>query len=75
MGFLNPSALWLLPLAAGPLVLHLMSARRARRVLFSDLTLLREARRHQVQHERARGQRQQPQRGGVEEAQSGPRPR
>jgi hypothetical protein len=38
MGFLNPSALWLLPLAAAPLVLHLLSARRAKRVRFSDLT-------------------------------------
>lgn len=43
MSFLNPSALWLLPLAAAPLVLHLLSLRRARRLRFSDLTLLRQA--------------------------------
>ena len=43
MSFLNPSALWLMPLAAGPLVLHLLSLRRARRLPFSDLSLLRRA--------------------------------
>lgn len=43
MSFLNASALWLLPLAAAPLALHLLSLRRARRLPFSDLTLLRQA--------------------------------
>lgn len=54
MGFLNPSALWLMPLAAAPLVLHLLSVRRARRVAFSDLTLLREARRRALPAARLR---------------------
>jgi len=41
--FLNPSWLWALPIAAAPVVLHLIFLSRARRVLFSDLTLLRAA--------------------------------
>ncbi|MBI5597824.1 MAG: BatA domain-containing protein [Elusimicrobia bacterium] len=43
MDFLNPAALWLTPLAAAPLVLHLLSLRRARKLPFSDLSLLRRA--------------------------------
>ncbi|MFH2202886.1 MAG: DUF4159 domain-containing protein [Elusimicrobiota bacterium] len=39
--FLNPGLLWALPLAAAPILLHLFFLRRARRVPFSDLTLLR----------------------------------
>ncbi len=42
MTFANPAVLWALPLAAAPLLLHLLSRRRARRVEFSDLTLLRQ---------------------------------
>lgn len=41
MRFGFPAALWALPLAALPIVLHLLSRRAARRVPFSDLTLLR----------------------------------
>ncbi|MFH1726022.1 MAG: BatA domain-containing protein [Elusimicrobiota bacterium] len=43
MSFLNPALLWALPLAAAPVVLHLIFLRRARRMPFSDLTLLRAA--------------------------------
>lgn len=39
--FLNPSLLWALPLAGLPVLLHLVFLRRARRVPFGDLTLLR----------------------------------
>jgi hypothetical protein len=42
--FLSPAFLWALPLAAAPLVLHLLSRRRAKRVRFSDLSLLRRVR-------------------------------
>lgn len=48
MSFLNPAALWFLPLSLFPLLLHLLSLRRARKVLFSDLIFLRKA------YERAR---------------------
>lgn len=41
MRFGFPAALWALPLAGLPVLLHLLSRRAARRVLFSDLTLLR----------------------------------
>lgn len=41
MRFGFPAALWALPLAGLPIVLHLLSRRAARRVQFSDLTLLR----------------------------------
>jgi hypothetical protein len=41
--FLNASLLWALPLAATPLLLHLIFLRRARRLPFGDLTLLRAA--------------------------------
>ncbi|MDP3541090.1 MAG: DUF4159 domain-containing protein [Elusimicrobiota bacterium] len=41
MRFGFPAALWALPLAALPIVLHLLSRRAARRVSFPDLTLLR----------------------------------
>ncbi|MCM2303054.1 MAG: DUF4159 domain-containing protein, partial [Elusimicrobia bacterium] len=41
MRFGFPAILWALPLAAAPVVLHLLSRRSARRVPFSDLTLLR----------------------------------
>ncbi len=41
MSFGFPAALWALPLAALPLLLHLLSRRSARRVPFSDLTLLK----------------------------------
>ena len=41
MRFGFPAALWALPLAALPVVIHLMSRRAARRVPFSDLTLLK----------------------------------
>ena len=41
MRFGFPAALWALPLASLPVLLHLLSRRAARRVLFSDLTLLR----------------------------------
>ena len=37
------SVLWALPVAAAPFVIHLVLLRRARPLLFSDLTLLREA--------------------------------
>ena len=43
MNFSSPALLWALPAAAAPLVIHLLSLRRARRVAFSDLTLLRRA--------------------------------
>ncbi|OIO07448.1 MAG: hypothetical protein AUJ52_10340 [Elusimicrobia bacterium CG1_02_63_36] len=43
MSFLNPALLWWLPAAAAPIVLHLIFMRRARRVEFSDLSLLRAA--------------------------------
>jgi hypothetical protein len=36
-----PAALWALPLAGLPVVLHLLSRRAARRIPFSDLTLLK----------------------------------
>jgi hypothetical protein len=36
-----PAALWALPLAGLPILLHLLSRRAARRVPFSDLTLLK----------------------------------
>lgn len=41
MIFTTPALLWALPLAAAPLLLHLLSKRRARRMPFSDLTFLR----------------------------------
>lgn len=41
MRFGFPAALWALPLAGLPILLHLLSRRAARRILFSDLTLLR----------------------------------
>jgi len=41
MSFANPLLLWALPLAAAPILLHLLSRRRARQVLFSDLAFLR----------------------------------
>jgi len=41
MTFVSPLFLWALPLAAAPLLLHLLSRRRARRETFSDLTFLR----------------------------------
>ncbi|MBI2387737.1 MAG: DUF4159 domain-containing protein [Elusimicrobia bacterium] len=41
MRFGLPAALWVLPLAALPVVVHLLSRRAARRVPFSDLTLLK----------------------------------
>ncbi|NNN07155.1 MAG: DUF4159 domain-containing protein [Elusimicrobia bacterium] len=40
MNFLNPLALWALPAAGVPALIHLLSRRAARRVRFSDLTLL-----------------------------------
>lgn len=43
LSFLHPGLLWALPLAAGPILLHLFFLRRARVVRFSDLTLLRAA--------------------------------
>ena len=41
MNFANPALLWALPLAAAPVLLHLLSRRRAREVRFSDLSFLR----------------------------------
>ncbi len=41
MNFTAPSVLWALPAAAVPLILHLLSLRRARRVAFPDLSLVR----------------------------------
>src|SRR5688572_30128911 len=41
MSFLSPALLWALPLAAAPLLLHLLSRRQARRQPFSDLSFLR----------------------------------
>lgn len=41
MIFTSPLLLWALPLAAAPLLLHLIARRRAARVPFSDLTFLR----------------------------------
>src|SRR5579885_749224 len=41
MSFIFPAVLWALPLAAAPLLLHLLSRRQARRHVFSDLTFLR----------------------------------
>ncbi len=41
MRFGFPAALWALPLAGLPVLLHLLSRRTARRISFSDLTLLR----------------------------------
>jgi hypothetical protein len=43
LSLLNPSWLWALPVAAAPVLLHLIFLSRARRVLFSDLALLRAA--------------------------------
>ncbi|MEK7746247.1 MAG: VWA domain-containing protein, partial [Elusimicrobiota bacterium] len=43
MTFLDPGVLWALPLAAFPLLLHMVFLRKARRFPFSDLELLREA--------------------------------
>jgi hypothetical protein len=40
MNFLNPGALWALPAAGLPALIHLLSRRAARRLPFSDLTLL-----------------------------------
>ncbi|HEX4048518.1 MAG TPA: DUF4159 domain-containing protein, partial [Elusimicrobiota bacterium] len=40
MSFAFPAALWALPAAALPLAIHLLSRRAARRLPFSDLTLL-----------------------------------
>jgi hypothetical protein len=40
MNFAFPSALWALPAAGIPLAIHLLSRRAARRLPFSDLTLL-----------------------------------
>jgi hypothetical protein len=41
MTFTFPAFLWALPLAAAPLLLHLLSRRQARRTRFSDLSFLR----------------------------------
>src|SRR5687768_4287377 len=41
MTFAFPALLWALPLAGVPILLHLLSRRRARKVVFSDLALLR----------------------------------
>ncbi len=41
MRFGFPSALWALPLAGLPVLLHLLSRRTARKIAFSDLTLLK----------------------------------
>jgi len=41
MSFGAPSFLWALPLAGIPILLHLLSRRRADRVPFSDLALLK----------------------------------
>ncbi|MDD5629266.1 MAG: BatA domain-containing protein [Elusimicrobia bacterium] len=41
MTFSDPAVLWALPLGAVPLLLHLLSRRRALQVEFSDLSLLR----------------------------------
>jgi hypothetical protein len=41
MSFIAPSFLWALPLAGFPILLHLLSRRRAERIPFSDLALLR----------------------------------
>lgn len=43
MTFTFPALLWALPLAALPLALHVLARRRARRIPFGDLTLLRAA--------------------------------
>jgi uncharacterized membrane protein len=42
VSFASPGLLWALPAAAAPLLLHLFSRRRARRLAFGDLTLLRQ---------------------------------
>ncbi|MBI3549831.1 MAG: DUF4159 domain-containing protein [Elusimicrobia bacterium] len=52
--FLNPGLLWALPLASAPILLHLLFLRRARRVEFSDLTLLRAAYRRSLPSSRLR---------------------
>ncbi|HVE13637.1 MAG TPA: BatA and WFA domain-containing protein, partial [Elusimicrobiota bacterium] len=44
LSFLNPAVLWALPLCAAPLVVHLLFLRRAGKVPFSDLELIRRAR-------------------------------
>jgi hypothetical protein len=54
LSFLNPSLLWALPLAAAPILLHLLFLRRARRVEFSDLELLRAAHRRSLPSTRLR---------------------
>ncbi|HAH06391.1 MAG TPA: hypothetical protein DCM05_07670, partial [Elusimicrobia bacterium] len=41
--FLEPGVLWALPLAGVPILLHLLFLRRARRIRFSSLELLRAA--------------------------------
>ena len=41
MNFLAPAVAWALPLAAAPVIIHLLFLRRARTVWFSDLALLR----------------------------------
>lgn len=40
MNFAFPAALWALPVAGLPILIHMLSARAARRIPFSDLTLL-----------------------------------
>ncbi|MEK7382231.1 MAG: BatA domain-containing protein, partial [Elusimicrobiota bacterium] len=40
MNFAFPAALWALPAAGLPVLVHLLSRRAARRLPFSDLTLL-----------------------------------
>ncbi|MBI5201350.1 MAG: VWA domain-containing protein, partial [Elusimicrobia bacterium] len=52
--FLNPFALWALPIAAAPLIIHLVLLRRAQRLPFGDLTLLREAFRRSLPSSRLR---------------------
>ncbi len=47
--FLRPSYLWALPLAAGPIIIHLLSRRRKRIVEFSSISLLLAARQKNVE--------------------------
>lgn len=43
LSFLSPALLWALPLALAPVLIHLVLLRRARRLPFGDLALLRSA--------------------------------
>ena len=41
ISFLNPSLLWFLPLALGPLIIHLFFGKKPKNTEFSDLRFIR----------------------------------